>query len=106
MRFRDLYARYRARWIPAFAGMTVVLLLAACISGVKEPDTYTDRAGKTTLIETDRETCTRSCNQDYSRCMDIGPAEVTGANGPSGMFGASADCRKALKDCLPTCEGR
>ncbi len=82
-----------------------LLSLGGCISGVKEPDTYTDRTGKTTVIETDREACTRSCNETYSRCMGTEPAQHSGVNGPAGMFGASADCRSDLKNCLPACNG-
>ena len=83
-----------------------VLLVGGCISGTKTPDTYTSKAGTTTVIGSDHETCLRSCNQDYSRCMDTQPAHNSGVNGPSGMFGASADCRNDLKKCLPSCEGR
>ena len=83
-----------------------LLSLSACISGVKEPDTYTDSTGKTTLIETDREACTRSCNEEYSRCMDTEPAESSAFHESSGMFGASADCHNDLKSCLPACNGQ
>lgn len=79
-----------------------LLSLSTC-SGVQPVDSYTDHTGKTTLIQTDREACMRACNEDYSRCMDTEPAQVSGVNGPQGMFGASADCRSNLKDCLPSC---
>jgi hypothetical protein len=85
----------------------VVGMLSACISGVKPPDTYTDKNGKTTIIETDREMCERSCNQDYSRCMETSAAEDnSGINGPSGVFGASGDCRNDLQHCLPGCKAQ
>ncbi|MDP9127780.1 MAG: hypothetical protein M3N08_05935 [Pseudomonadota bacterium] len=83
-----------------------VVMLAGCMSGVHKADTYTDSSGKTTIIETDRETCVRSCNEEYSRCMDTEPAQTSGVHGPAGMFGASADCRSSLKQCLPSCNGR
>ncbi|MGB9153282.1 MAG: hypothetical protein WCD70_09385 [Alphaproteobacteria bacterium] len=85
----------------------VVGMLSACVSGVQPADTYTDRNGKTTIIESDREMCERACNDDYSRCMDSSAAEDnSGINGPSGVFGASGDCRSDLKRCLPTCKGQ
>lgn len=85
--------------------LSVILLLSACISGVKPADTYTDRNGKTTVIESDKEMCERSCNDDYSRCMESSAAEDnSGINGPSGVFGASGDCRSALQKCMPTCK--
>lgn len=84
-----------------------MLSLSACISGKQHGlDTYTNKAGDTTVIETDHETCTRSCNQDYSRCMDTEPAHTSGVNGPAGMFGASADCRNNLKQCMLSCGGK
>jgi len=90
-----------------FVGMILTPLLSACVSGIKPPDTYTDRNGKTTIIESDRETCERDCNEDYSRCMESTAAEDnSGINGPSGVFGASADCRTDLHHCLPTCKGQ
>jgi len=84
-----------------------LLALTACISGVKEPDTYTDRTGKTTVIESDHEMCVRACNEEYARCMDTRSAQDnSGVNGPAGMFGASADCRNDLQSCLPSCQAR
>ena len=86
-------------------GMLSASLLTACISGVKPADTYTDRNGKTTVIESDKEMCKRSCNDDYSRCMDTSAAQDNdGIHGPSGVFGASGDCRSALQKCLPGCK--
>jgi hypothetical protein len=83
------------------------LALAGCISGKKPPETYTDKEGNTTVIESDHEMCVRSCNEDYSRCMDTQSAQDnSGVNGPRGMFGASADCRRNLKDCLPGCQAQ
>ena len=91
---------------PVFLMMMVVGALAGCVSGVKSPDTYTDRSGKTSVIESDREQCERSCNADYARCMDATSARSSSVNGPSGMFGASADCRSSLSSCLSGCRAR
>jgi hypothetical protein len=82
-------------------------MLSACVSGTKPADTYVGQDGKVTRIESDREMCQRSCNQDYSRCMDSSAAsDNSGINGPSGVFGASGDCRKQLQKCLPGCKGQ
>ncbi|MDX2027807.1 MAG: hypothetical protein SFW62_04160 [Alphaproteobacteria bacterium] len=84
-----------------------IATLNGCISGVREPDAYVSPvSGEKTLIENNREMCTRSCNQDYSRCMDTGSAQGSGVIGPSGMFGASADCRRDLRGCLSDCNAR
>ncbi len=93
--------------LPTFLMIAVMGMMTGCISGKPASSTYTDHAGKTTVIESDREQCERACNDSYSRCMDTEPAQnspVTGA--PSGMFGASSDCRSALSDCLPGCKSR
>jgi hypothetical protein len=83
------------------------VLLSGCISGRPKDDTYTDMSGKTTIIQSDRDMCTQSCNDDYSRCMETDDAQDNGSvNGPKGMFGASAECRTSLKNCLPGCKTR
>ncbi len=85
----------------------VMGMLSACISGVKQPDTYVSQDGKTTIIESDKEMCQRSCNNDYARCMDTTAAQDnSGIKGPSGVFGASGDCRNDLQKCLPTCKAQ
>jgi hypothetical protein len=87
--------------------LATAVLLSGCISGRPQQDTYTDQSGKTTIIESDREQCERSCNEDYSRCMDsTGARNNGGINGPSGMFGASSDCRNDLNSCLKGCKSR
>lgn len=80
-------------------------MLMACVSGTKPPDTYTSPSGKTTIIESNSETCRRSCNSDYSRCMDTNPARNNEGlvDVPAGMFGASADCKDSLRTCLRGC---
>jgi hypothetical protein len=100
--------------LAAFSLLTV-MALSACVSGTKPPDTYVGKNGKTTIIESDREMCERSCNDTYSRCMESTAAENnSGVNGPSGsgilgptgMFGASAECRSDLQRCLPACKAQ
>ena len=87
--------------------IAIVGMLAGCISGRPPSDTYTDKSGKTSEVLSDREQCERSCNKEYSRCMDTDSArDNSGIQGPSGMFGASADCRNNLSSCLPGCRGR
>ena len=86
--------------------LIAVMTLVSC-SGIKPPETYTDKSGTTTVIETDHEMCVHACNEIYSRCMDTSSAQDnSGVNGPRGMFGASADCRNDLKSCLPGCQAR
>jgi hypothetical protein len=81
--------------------------LAGCISGRPSSDTYTDKSGKTSVVESDREQCERSCNDSYSRCMETTDARSnSGIKGPSGMFGASSECRNDLTACLPRCKAR
>ena len=90
-----------------FPALFLVGMLGGCISGTTPPDTYVSQDGKTTIIESDREMCQRSCNEDYSRCMDSSPAsDNEGINGPIGVFGASADCRTDLQKCLPGCKAQ
>ena len=50
--------------------IAMVGMLAACVSGKRPPETYVGKDGKATIIESDSEMCKRSCNDDYSRCMD------------------------------------
>jgi hypothetical protein len=82
--------------------------LVGCISGVKSPDTYTGKDGKTTLIQSDREMCERDCNDTYSRCMETTSASSNGGqvNMPAGMFGAGGECRTDLQKCLPPCKAQ
>ncbi|HEU0118609.1 MAG TPA: hypothetical protein VFR09_08245 [Alphaproteobacteria bacterium] len=86
--------------------LLVTVALAGC-AGHPKQDSYTSSNGTTTLIESDKDMCVHACNDDYERCMDQTPAENNeGVHGPAGMFGASADCRNDLHNCLPTCKGR
>ena len=82
-------------------------MLVACVSGTKPSDTYIGNDGLIQVIESNSEACTRSCNDSYSRCMDSRAAgDNSGVNGPSGVFGASGQCRNALKSCLPSCKAQ
>jgi hypothetical protein len=98
----------------AILTMLAVVALSGCISGTKPVDSYTSpTTGKTTVIESDKEMCTRSCNDDYSRCMDTSPAQQDLPGVPnatpgveSGTFGASADCSRELRECLPRCKSQ
>jgi hypothetical protein len=92
--------------ISAVCGL--LLLVAGCVSGRPESNTYTSPSGKITTIETDREACTRSCNNDFERCNDM-QSSATSPYGNQAMprpFGVDADCRYALKNCLANCKGR
>lgn len=89
------------------ATAAVILGLAACVSGRPPVETAIDGNGRTTYIESDSEQCKRACNEDNARCMDTRSANsnpVAGA--PSDMFGASSQCREALKSCMKGCKGR
>lgn len=88
-------------------GMLVVGM-AGCVSGTHPVDTYVASDGSVTRIESGRESCNRSCNQDFARCMDSRSAgdNNSGVIGPAGIFGASGDCRNALQKCLPGCKSQ
>ena len=102
-----LFAKAGAMSVRArFLLIAALLPLAACISGTTPPDTVTAPNGTKTVVQTDSEQCKSSCNQDYARCMDSDPAQSSPVNGPSGMFGASSDCRSALSSCLPGCKSQ
>lgn len=84
--------------------IAVVGMLSGCVSGKKPPDTYVGENGKTTIIESDSEMCKRSCNDDYSRCMDSSAAANNdGIHGLNGVLGASGECKGDLKKCLRGC---
>lgn len=85
--------------------MTVLVgMLAGCISGKPPSDTYTDRSGKTSVIESDRQQCERSCDLQYSRCGETAAARDNGGvNGPS-IYGASGECRSDLSACMSGCK--
>ncbi len=85
--------------------IVIVGMLSACVSGKKPPETYVGRDGRTTIIENDVEMCKRSCNDDYSRCMDMSSGvNNDGIKGSASIFGASSECRASLKGCLQGCK--
>ena len=85
----------------------LLLGLAACVSGAAPVENYTSASGVATPIATDQESCKRACNADFSRCLDSSASRRSASdNAPADLFGASADCRDALKKCLPRCKGR
>lgn len=100
------------RAAPALA-ILMAGFLAGC-SGKPPQTTYVSPStGETTVIESNKEMCAKSCNQDYDRCMETSPAQQNipgvqseGHGFAPGMIGASADCRRDLQDCLPRCKGR
>ncbi|MDD5586571.1 MAG: hypothetical protein PHY92_06405 [Alphaproteobacteria bacterium] len=96
----------KALFIAAACGMA--LLSAACMSGRTAPETYTSRSGTVTTIETDRESCVRSCNNDFERCTDrqVSAPSPYGNEAMPKPFGVEADCRYSLKNCLAGCKGR
>lgn len=87
--------------------MIAIVGLASCISGKPPSDTYTDKSGKTSVVESDKEQCQRSCNEQYARCSETTDARDNGGvNGPAGMFGASSECRSDLSSCMVSCKSR
>jgi hypothetical protein len=87
--------------------LALLLSLAGCISGQPPVDTYTSpTTGKTTVIQSDKEMCEQSCNDDYNRCMDAEPAGETLPGTHPGMFGPASECRSELSSCLPSCSTR
>lgn len=85
----------------------LLLNLTGCVSGTSPAEQYTSPSGVVTPIATDQESCKRACNADFSRCQDSNASRRSASdNAPADLFGASADCRDALKKCLPRCKGR
>jgi len=92
--------------IKCLAVLFSLLLLFGCISGRPQTETYTDSNGVTTAIQSDKDVCKQSCNDDYSRCSETnGAKDNSGVLGAKGFFGASAECRNTLKSCLGACKG-
>ena len=89
--------------MPRLIPFIAILVLAGCAG--HHQVSYSDSSGAP--IESDRESCVRSCNDDFDRCSDTDSAHRNASNNaPSGLFGGSAVCREELKDCLPRCRGR
>jgi hypothetical protein len=87
--------------------LAAVGMLAGCVSGRPATDTYTDKSGKTSVIESDKEQCERACDLQYTRCAETGAARSNGGIiGPSGTYGASAECNGDLSACMLSCKAR
>lgn len=82
----------------------MVGMLAACVSGKPAPETATGLDGQILQISSPQADCERSCNRSNSICMESFEAQNSGANMPSGMTGASGECRAELKKCLKMCK--
>ncbi|HAX91638.1 MAG TPA: hypothetical protein DCY07_05450 [Rhodospirillaceae bacterium] len=91
-----------------FALCVFVLAVSACTPAPKKSTTYTGASGAVTLLENDRESCTRSCNADFDRCAGTKAAQtpIGRAGQMDGVLGAQADCNAAIKSCLSRCKGR
>ncbi len=83
-------------------------VLAGCVSGRPESSSYGARAGTAVGVETDRESCIRSCNMSFERCNEMltSTRSDVGAHPTSRPFGIKAECQDSLKACLARCRGR
>lgn len=82
-------------------------LLCACTAAPKHADTYTDSAGATLYLESDRDSCVRSCNVDFDRCGETKAAKTpVGRGDMTGILGSGAECKDSLKTCLAGCRKR
>ncbi|MDD3182240.1 MAG: hypothetical protein PHD48_05490 [Alphaproteobacteria bacterium] len=86
----------------------LVVVLAGCSGAAKKSDSYTSSSGAVMVLDSDRESCTRSCNADFDRCSSTTAAqEPVGRNGQmTGILGAQADCKAHMKSCLNRCKAR
>ena len=65
------------------------LLLAACsTSPARDPSPEAAT----------RESCTRSCNREYSVCTDALASRMS-----NGVFSGDATCKRQIKQCLAQC---
>jgi hypothetical protein len=99
---------HRVRYFSLLAVCVSGLLLAACVSGKSEGDTYTSPSGAVKSIQSDREACTRSCNNEFERCGDmLSSTRSDVSNQPTTRpFGIVSECKDSLKSCLDRCKGR
>ena len=88
-------------------GVLLSLTLAAC-EAPRQTSTYTSpTTGVTTSIESDRESCLSRCNKNFDRCGDQESVRrPSDPYGPRDLFGAGADCRQTLGNCMNSCKGR
>lgn len=86
----------------------LVVVLAGCSGAAKKSDRYTGSSGAVTVLDSDRESCTHSCNADFDRCSSTKAAQdPVGRSGQmTGILGAQADCNANMKACLNRCKAR
>jgi len=87
--------------------LCLLLAAAACSPARQQGETYTSKSGEVMHIENNRESCVRSCNNDYDRCSETGAAqESVGRGQMNGVLGGGADCKDDMKSCLADCKTR
>lgn len=87
------------------------LALGVCLSGVLALlggcAASSSGASRGSGLETDQESCRRSCESDYARCGEAESARRSPLlGGSSDRIGGAAVCQQSLKSCLPRCKGR
>ncbi len=83
------------------------VFLSACTPASRNADTYTSTAGTTIFLESDRGACINACNTEFDRCSDMTAAQKPVGRGQmTGIFGAEADCKASLRNCLKECRAR
>ncbi|MCL2469486.1 MAG: hypothetical protein FWF24_04555 [Alphaproteobacteria bacterium] len=82
------------------------LALSACTPAQRSNETYRNGQGEVTILETDNESCTRACNNDFDRCASTNAATRQTFEDRifNKMFGAKGDCRADLRRCLARCQ--
>ena len=101
--------KLETRIVKALSFCLLATTLAACSAAPRKYDSYTSNAtGAVTVLESPRESCITSCNTEFDRCSETRAAEdVVGRSGAfTGLLGAAADCKAALRSCLAACKGR
>lgn len=82
-------------------------VLSGCVSGLPQKETYVAKDGTVMVIENDRESCGRACDNTYARCMDSTAVDRnSGIIGPTGLYGASGECRSDLARCKKECKSQ
>ncbi|MDD2325297.1 MAG: hypothetical protein PHW63_04750 [Alphaproteobacteria bacterium] len=98
---------FSSKRVKALSLCLMLVALTACSGASKKADTYTNDAGAVTILDNDREACTRSCNAEFDRCSGTAAAESRVGRGQmTGIFGAQADCKDDMKACLSRCRAR
>jgi hypothetical protein len=95
------------RIVKALSLCALCFALAACSGASKKTDSYVSSTGVATILDNDKESCTRSCNAEYDRCGDTSAAQSPVGRGQfTGIFGAQADCKTDLRSCFARCKAR